>query len=705
MQIYYDIAKQINLQGADGNILHGIQKLIDNKQFKEIKLFLPELFKHPQSKKLLLSMQHIGILLNRSDKSVNWLKNSNIPYDNYPEMLAVIADYYFIHNDEPNAFKSLRSIIIKLKTETEIFSFINGNALKLAKPLAESLIKIALEIFPDNTNLLRLFGFFLKNNARYEEALNIFYKYTVLDDTDSKIWMAISECLTKQGLYTDAFTAAIKMYSINSIAVTTTIVYLESLIKSLDQNPEGDRFQDASRLLETIKQVTSTVPNNLTVNDMYITLKYAMAYDLAKKIPIKNIESYLINNTSLLPIMYRMDDVKTREDKIALLEMHKKWGSLTSSQTSPLLRNTTSHKKASSKINVGIVSFGFRKSIIAKFIKPLIEGLDKSNFNLHMYAIGLLSEDEFSNLSLQNSYKFKRYPGNLCMGNVVAESIIEDNIDVTLDIGVGLRHTIYKPSKIAISWLDYPHSSGLPLDYIMVDPYINPDPALILEKPLILPQSWVCIDKDMFGKPTIEETLPSDRAGHITFGTMNTSFKITEEALKSWANIMHMVPHSKFLYSRPTTSMNALRRNFCLKMMEYGIEPDRIIFQALKGDEYINLYNHIDVALDTFPRTGGTTTCEALWMGVPVVTLVGDAFFERLSYSNLMNIGAADLCAFSIPEYEKIAVNISQNTEKRLAFRRGIRERIMQNPLGNRAQFIKGFSDAIVRGLKGVDKY
>ena len=123
---------------------------------------------------------------------------------------------------------------------------------------------------------------------------------------------------------------------------------------------------------------------------------------------------------------------------------------------------------------------------------------------------------------------------------------------------------------------------------------------------------------------------------------------------------------------------------------------DRILFESVRG-KHMRVYNEMDISLDTFPQTGGTTTCESIFMGVPVVTLVGTAFFERLSYSNLSNAGLGDLVAFSHDDYVKKAVSLSQDTKRRTYLRSALRRQIKERPLGQPELFAKDFYNLVAK--------
>jgi protein O-GlcNAc transferase len=166
--------------------------------------------------------------------------------------------------------------------------------------------------------------------------------------------------------------------------------------------------------------------------------------------------------------------------------------------------------------------------------------------------------------------------------------------------------------------------------------------------------------------------------------------KYNREMLGVWAETVRQVEDSRFLFVRPEGATEPFRDNVRKVFAEHGVSGDRVEFTAVRG-AHLQHYNQIDIALDSFPQTGGTTTCESLWMGVPTVTYVGDAFFERLSYSNLSNAGLGDLCAFSHEDFIKVSVALAADRERRSALRHTLRDDIRSKPLGRTDWFVEDF--------------
>ena len=197
--------------------------------------------------------------------------------------------------------------------------------------------------------------------------------------------------------------------------------------------------------------------------------------------------------------------------------------------------------------------------------------------------------------------------------------------------------------------------------------------------------------------------MPEERAGHLTFGTANNPYKFSAELVALWAKAMTQVPDSRFLLIRPEGGSAAFRKNIGDAFEEHGVAAGRIDFEPVRGT-HLPHYNRIDIALDSCPHTGGTTTCESLWMGVPTVTLIGPSFFERLSYSNLSNAGLGDLCARTREQYVEIAAKLAADRPRRAALRQGLRAQIRAHPLGQAQRWVRNFEDAAARAVAAVSQ-
>jgi predicted O-linked N-acetylglucosamine transferase (SPINDLY family) len=216
----------------------------------------------------------------------------------------------------------------------------------------------------------------------------------------------------------------------------------------------------------------------------------------------------------------------------------------------------------------------------------------------------------------------------------------------------------------------------------------------------MMPKSWIALGRMVFseGNP-ITEGVPSDRNGHVTFGTANNPHKYNRETFALWSQVLNAVPDSTFMFIRPEGGTATFRRNVIAEFGRHGISPERVLFSTIRG-RHMPFYNEVDITLDPFPLTGGTTTTESLWMGVPVVSLIGEAFYERLSYSILANSGLADLATEDPVEFVRIAKDLAADRARRLTLRHGLREQIRSGPLGQTDQFATDFYDLVAATVR-----
>jgi|GEM_PF-6931194 len=397
--------------------------------------------------------------------------------------------------------------------------------------------------------------------------------------------------------------------------------------------------------------------------------------------------------------VYQQSCIETTEDRLDYLDTHRIWGEKLEASIDKNAMKRRVRQRLNNKIRLGISSTGFRDNHIGHYIMPLVENIDKDKFEIYCYShwpkkgCSLKSKfeetvDDFKEFAVRQPHQ------------EVAQVMADDCLDSLIEVGHwSFRAEViaYKPAPVQISWLDYLHSMGLPtaIDYIVMDPYVMPEnPGLLIEKPIVLPDVWMVMDRPGFAYVPITSSTPEDRKGYITFGTMSRPHRFTEETFKVWGGIMSMVPNSRFIYIRPEATSKILQDNFCKNMEKYGISRDRISFIATPVN-FMEHFNEIDIALDTFPDIGNTTTCYTLWMGLPLVTLVGPCFFERVSYSALMNCGLGDPCAFSLLEYHNIALGLVADKERRRHIRNNLRSWILNGPLGQPKMFADSMGEAI----------
>ncbi len=404
---------------------------------------------------------------------------------------------------------------------------------------------------------------------------------------------------------------------------------------------------------------------------------------------------------------YHMAQAETPAHRRLLVDYHRAWGRTVDAVAakSPLARPAVRGGRA--KLRVGLMSSDLRNHPVTYFALPLIDLYDRERFELYCYSFYSGAEDPVQAHIRGKVDAFRLAPG---IGDrEAAQMIADDDLDMLFELGGStymnkLKVMAWRPARLQASWLGYPHSAGLEsIDHILVDPHIRPaDPALLIEKPFLMARSWVVLGRLGFdGRTPLEPGTPEQRQGRITFGTMNNPYKYNPACLKLWAQVVRQVEGSHFLFVRPEASTQAFQANMRAAFAAEGVAPERLEFEAIRA-AHLPHYNRIDIALDTFPQTGGTTTCEALWMGVPTVTLVGEAFFERLSHSNLINAGLPGLSCYSHAAFLRTAVELAADRERRAFWRHNLRPMIRGNPLGRQDWWVEDFQDAVVKAVEAA---
>jgi predicted O-linked N-acetylglucosamine transferase (SPINDLY family) len=287
----------------------------------------------------------------------------------------------------------------------------------------------------------------------------------------------------------------------------------------------------------------------------------------------------------------------------------------------------------------------------------------------------------------------------------LAERVRADRIDILLDLAghTGANRQLVfarKPAPVQITWLDYEGTTGLKaIDYLLGDRYTIPPGAerWYHERVLRMPDGFVCYDPP--AEAPAVGPLPALGRGAVTFASFNLPAKITPQVVDVWAQILACVPHSRlWLKYRGLNDADAADR-FRRMFGERGIAADRLLLEGWSPyAEFLPLYQQIDIALDPFPYSGGLTTCEALWMGVPVITWPGETFASRHGLSHLSNVGLMETIATSQAEYVELAERLAGDLPRLAAMRGGLRERMAQSALCDGQRF----ADNLLSVLRGV---
>ena len=284
----------------------------------------------------------------------------------------------------------------------------------------------------------------------------------------------------------------------------------------------------------------------------------------------------------------------------------------------------------------------------------------------------------------------------------LAQRIHADGIDILIDLAGHTAHNRlpvfgWKPAPVQVTWLGYFATTGVSqIDHLLADPWTVPASleAGFTEHIWRLPQTRLC-----FTPPSASaavSALPALRTGHITFGCFNNLTKLNDEVIALWARVLHAVPGSRLLLKASQLGSAMVRQTMQSRFKAQGVASDRLILQGPSTrEDYLQAYGQIDIALDPFPFTGGTTSAEGLWMGVPVLTLAGDSMVARQGVSLLMNAGLPDWVADAPEDYVAKAMAHASDLTTLATLRSGLRERVMQSPLFDAERFADHLGTAL----------
>ena len=485
------------------------------------------------------------------------------------------------------------------------------------------------------------------------------------------------------------------------------IEYVTALIESLERTRSGDEgghIEEGYQLAKTILHRSAEFTESVTKILCEIMIRVCDFDGLDQVGDFRTLGRGWAGSGRHTALLKQLARVRTDEDRRELLEQHRIWGRGVEVPASRRPIKRPPPRPPGGKVRLGFMSSDLRQHPVGYFALPLFDHVDHERFEVFVYSFYTGQEDAAQRHITERVTAYRWWPDISVAG--AAEKIAEDQLDMLIELG-GSTHMnklevmAYKPAPVQASWLGYPHSAGLEaIDYLVCDPItVPPERELLVEKPLMMPKSWIALGSRFFSNTVEIKEAPELRNGFITYGTANNPHKYTREVLQTWARVVAATPGSKFAFIRPEGSGESFRANILRQFAAEGVSADRVIFHVIRG-AHMPFYNEVDITLDPFPLTGGTTTAETLWMGVPLISLIGPAFYERLSASIMTNSGIGDLAVNTLDDYRAAAVALAGNRERRLELRGSLRDRMRNGPLGQTDQFARDFYDMIYRTVR-----
>jgi predicted O-linked N-acetylglucosamine transferase (SPINDLY family) len=364
------------------------------------------------------------------------------------------------------------------------------------------------------------------------------------------------------------------------------------------------------------------------------------------------------------------------------------------------------------RLRVGYVSPDFSQHPVGRFMLPLLANHDHRRYEVFCYS-DVRRPDHFT--ERLRAFADTWRDTSAASDAQLEQTILSDQIDILVDLAMHTRDSrllvfARKPAPVQVAYLAYCGTTGLEaMDYRLTDPYLDPpstgstgspqagsgqapsgDDSVYSETSIRLPNCFWCFQAEAQG-PEVSN-LPALATGRVTFGCFNNYCKVNSVTFAAWIDLLKKVPNSRLvLFAEPGEHRTRAWQLF----REAELDPERLWFTGfLPAREYVEQYRHIDIALDPFPYPGGTTTFDALWMGVPVVSLAGETAVSRAGLSILSNIGLPELVATSIEQYVAIAAGLASALPRLAELRSGLRDRMKRSPLMDAPRFARDVEGA-----------
>lgn len=496
--------------------------------------------------------------------------------------------------------------------------------------------------FPDAYNTL---GVALRMRGQLDEALAAFHHALALEPSFAEAHNSLGNALWERGQLDEAVSACHR-------ALELRPNFPEA------QNNLGNALRECGRLDEAIAAFRSALQMKPDYASAHSNLVYTLHF-------------------------HPGHDIHT------ISEEHRRWNRQFGDPVKELTQPHFNDRSPERKLRIGYVSPDFRDHPVGRYVLPLLDGHDRERFEILCYSgsaradwmterLGALTGAWRSTVGVPDSR--------------LAEMIREDGVDILVDLALhtaGNRLLMFarQPAPVQVAWLGYPGSAGLPgIGYRLTDAHMDPPgerPAWSAEEPVRMPDCWCCYQQSD-DSPAIN-ALPALSANAVTFGSLNNFTKVNDGVLKRWARVLAAVKGSRLLMFCPKGQAREQVRTF---FGARGIAAERVEFASfLSRSEYLKLYQRIDLGLDPSPCNGMTTTCDALWMGVPVLTLPGELPVSRAGLSLLSSIGLEELVAPSEEDYVRIATELAADLPRLAEMRASLRPRMKASPLMDAPRF------------------
>jgi protein O-GlcNAc transferase len=371
-------------------------------------------------------------------------------------------------------------------------------------------------------------------------------------------------------------------------------------------------------------------------------------------------------------------------DEASLYAEHVRWGE-TYSQSPENIEVHSNSPEEERQLRIGYICADFRNHPVGYFLEGVLVNHDKNRFEVYCYSNHSIHDDLTARLR-GHAAQWRDIVGQT--DEAVARNIRDDRIDILVDLaghtaGNRLLTLAYKPAPIQATWMSYIATTGLKaVDYIIADRYVIPveSEGYYVEQVARLPNVYLCFTPPQ--DPVEVSALPALSRKEVTFGCFNNTAKLTPETIATWAKLLQALPQSRIFLKSASFDDERVKEHYRGLFAIHGVHAERLKFAGHSPrQESLAAYQGVDIGLDPFPYTGGTTTAEALWMGVPVISLRGNRFVSRIGESFLSTVGLREYVVDSEDAYIAKAIALASDLPRLADIRQQLREQMLNSPL------------------------
>lgn len=646
-------------------VIKFILNLVNNNNFEDAKI---------EIKKEVINFPNSSTLYNILGAVFAGESQLNEAIQNYNKSIEINPEYAEAYNNLGIALQGLN------KTSEAIESYKKAINLKENFPSALNNLGNAILNLNRPTEALQYFKKALEIKSNYPEAFyNMGMSYQKLGDKDKSLNSFLKAIELKTD-YAEAYNYIGLLYFDEGEYEKS----LEYFKKSIEIKPNYEKaYNNLGNLLSDLGKIEEAI-------DQY-----------NKAIKIKN--DYARAYSNLLFIL----NYKINFDLNEYLSEAKRFR-LNCGKVKKNLHIKYQHEESPKKLKIGFVSSDFGNHPGGYFTLSTIRELRKKNFELFAYST-FDRNDEIAHHFKPLFYKWNSIENK--KEEEVIEQIIKDGIHILIDVqGHSAKNRLpiffYKAAPIQATWLSQ-GSNGIPeIDYFIGSPHITPksEEKYYVEKIFRLPEISQCFTPPDFSLEIGK--LPALKNNFITFGCLNKLSKINDEVIKLWSKILLSVDKSKLLLKTRELSNPKILTETLEKFKKFNIDKNRLILKGKSKTrkEVLENYNQIDISLDPFPFQGNTSTCESVWMGVPVITLKGNRYLFHFGESINSNLNMKDWIAKNPEEYVLKAVQFSSNLKELSKIRYNLRDKAIQSPVFNAQTFAEHFSKMLWGFWKEFEK-